>query len=350
MGEEGLMRVIIFSLANYSYNRKGGRQNAEGKRQRTMCRFLLSAFRLPRGISSRITRDSAVGLLLFVLLPPLPAQTIGIVTQVQGKVTLTAPGPASGATAGKPQVRTAMLADPLSEGGEVSTGPGASATLLYCPRSVSIRLGPNSSVAFRGGDMKTSGTVSSAPVKYCFVPQAAVTPASQQQAGMIAVRTMGDEFTILSPGPSSRVLPAATFAWSAAPGASAYTVVVTREREEVWRATVRATSVEMPAAGALAPGEAHGLRVAAMKGDEEIASSSVAFQVVPKEEAQAYSEKIRHFRLTSRLPSADATPHLQLALIYEELQDFAGAVREYEEALRFGDSDFIRTRLATLRK
>jgi hypothetical protein len=287
-------------------------------------------------------------LLALAALAAANAQTVGMVTQVQGNVQLTLPARA-GAAPQKAESRAALLADVLYEGGEVQTRAGAAATLLYCPRSVSLRLAENSSVAFRAGELKTKGNVSSAPVKYCFVPQAAVSAASTQQAGMVAVRTMADELSIISPGPRTRVLPAARFAWNAAAGATAYTVAVeTEQRAPVWQAALTATSVEMPVGRALAPGGAYRLRVAALAGGAEIASAAVAFHVLPKEEAQSYSEKIGHFRLALRLPSHDATPHLQLALIYEELEDFGAAALEYQEALRFGDSEFIRARLAAL--
>jgi hypothetical protein len=87
-----------------------------------------------------------------------------------------------------------------------------------------------------------------------------------------------------------------------------------------------------------------------MRGNEELASSAVVFQVLPEQEARDYAEKFRHFRLTAGLASSGAGPRLQLAVLYEELQDFGAAVREYEEALKFGDSEFIRARLAALRR
>jgi hypothetical protein len=90
------------------------------------------------------------------------------------------------------------------------------------------------------------------------------------------------------------------------------------------------------------------ISLAALADGAEMASASVAFHVLPKERAQSYSEKIGHFRLALRLPSHDATPHLQLALIYEELEDFGAAALECQEALRLGHSEFIRARLAAL--
>jgi len=277
------------------------------------------------------------------------AQPVGMITQVRGKVTLATPA-AAGAPAGRPRVRPAMLADLLLEGSEVTAGPDGAATLLFCPRSVSLRLAANSAVAFRGGEAKTTGQVSTAPVRFCSVPRAAVALASRQQVGAISVRELQNELTIFSPGVGTRTLPAPTFRWSELAGAKLYTVAVeTRDGRRLWEASVAGTGIELPANKPLAAGETFRLRVAAMRGNEELASSAVVFQVLPAQEAREYAEKFRHFRLAAGLASSDAGPHLQLAVLYEELQDFGAAVREYEEALKFGDSEFIRARLAVLR-
>ena len=276
-------------------------------------------------------------------------QPVGMITQVQGKVTLATP--AAGAPAGRPRVRPAMLADLLLEGSEVTAGPNGAATLLFCPRSLSIRLTPNSAVVFRGGEARTTGQVSTAPLRFCSVPRAAVALASRQQVGAQSVRELLNELTILSPGVGTRTLPTPVFQWSELAGAKLYTVAVeTRDGRRLWGASVAGTRIELPADKPLAAGETFRLRVAAMKDGEELASSAVVFQVLPEQEARDYAEKIRHFRLAARLASRDASPHLQLAVLYEELQDFGAAVREYEEALKFGDSEFIRARLAALRR
>ena len=278
------------------------------------------------------------------------AQAVGMITQVQGKVTLATPA-AGGAPAGKPRVRPAMLADVLHEGSEVTAGPDGAASLLFCPRLLSIRLTPNSAVVFQGGEARTTGQVSTASVRFCSVPRAVVALASKQQVGAMSVRELQNELTILSPGVGTRTLPAPTFRWSELGGAKLYQVAVeTRDGRRLWEASVTGTGIELPAGKALAAGETFRLRVAAMRGNEELASSAVAFQVLPEQEGRDYAEKFRHFRLAAGLASSGAGPRLQLAVLYEELQDFGAAVREYEEALKFGDSEFIRARLAALRR
>ena len=293
-----------------------------------------------------------VGFAAVALLPSAAAQTVGIVTQVKGKVSLIAPAPAAGAAARpKAPARAAMLADVLSEGGEISTGADGSAAFLYCPRSAAVSMGPNSRVVFRGGQMETSGSVTSTPVKYCFVPQAAVTEASAQQVGGTRMRAGGDGVRILSPGPRTRTLPIPVFAWTGVEGADAYALAVeTRDGRRLWNTKVRSTAVELPSEHALAPGESFRLRVMAIKGEEELAAASLVFRVLPAEEAQVYSEKVKHFRLAAREQPGDAAPHLQLALIYEELRDVGAAILAYEEALRFGRSEFIQARLDALRR
>lgn len=159
-----------------------------------------------------------------------------------------------------------------------------------------------------------------------------------------------DILRIVAPSRGARVVPLPFFAWAPEAAATDYLVILEgMDRQPVWQTKSATPFVSLAAERALTPGQPYRLRILAMKGEEEIASASLVFRVLPEQEARDYSEKIQYFRDFAGKQPADLMPHLQLAAVYEELQDPGSALTEYEQALKLADSEFIRQRITALR-
>ncbi len=268
----------------------------------------------------------------------------GLLSMVKGTVQIL--------RAGEKTPRPARIADAISAGDRVTTGPQSEATFLFCPQSRAAKMTADSEVQFDADALKVvKGKLSDErKLPSCQLPASlSLSGASQLQSGMLRLR--GADLILLSPSRTSIAAPRPHFRWKPVDEATAYDLkVMDREERILWKQSGPSTEAQYPAdAPVLAWGQKYTWRVTARNGEDTLTEAGSYFQVLTEEQAgRVRSSEESLQRMTQENPT-DNGPLFLRAFLYEENNMLDEAARTYSDlAQRIGPHEWVQARLTEL--
>ncbi len=222
-----------------------------------------------------------LGLLISAVFPAYSqggVTAVGMVTQITGQVFIQ-----------RGQAKNeAKLAELLYPGDTlVTTGAGV-ASIMYCPTSEKLVLGKSVTLELGAKDIKVvKGAAPARSAARCMLPRVALGSESLERMGAFRARGLKPVVQYLG-GPISGERP--TFEWAAVEGAKSYRLRLKDADEDklLWESRPSSPMVAYPASEpALQPGKAYEWEILAEANGEQLAQSSVSFEVKKNGEAAA---------------------------------------------------------------
>ena len=286
---------------------------------------------------------TVIAVLVFCAVSQGAAPT-GLLSTVSGDVKIV--------RAGETTPRPARIADLISAGDRVLTGPNSQATFLFCPESRTAKMLADAEVQFDAAaiQVKKGKLSDDHKLPSCRLPaNLSLAGASQVQAGVLRLR--GSDLTLLSPSRTNIATLLPHFRWEPMDGATGYELkVMDREEKILWRQSGSATDAAYPAtAPALAWDQKYLWRVSAHDADDTLTDVGSYFQVLPKDQADQVRSSEEGLRALIQANPADNSPMFLLAFLYEDNGMLDEAARIYGElAKKIGPQDWVQTQLTGL--